>query len=214
MVGFVEDQQASGSEVVEPDLHRAGVVFVDQQAMRDNPTRERVPRICGVAVFPTDALHVVSIVDLEGEAEACFEFLLPLLHHRWGTRDDDVVDPTTEAQLVGDQGRFDGFAEAHVVGDEEIDPWQREGLLKGLQLVGIDADTGTERGLEELFVGGGYAVPPESVDVRGEVLGSVEFAFADLRPCLFVEDKRIQFHFPDHFERLALGVVIDASQFY
>ncbi len=71
-------------------------------------------------------------------------------------------------QLAADEHGFDGLAQAHVVGDEQVDPWQEQGLAERLKLVGIQPDAGPEGRLEQPGVGGRDAVPPQGIQIGGE----------------------------------------------
>ena len=65
--------------------------------------------------------------------------------------------------------------------------------------------------MEEARIRGGDAVPAERVDEGAEVPGIVEATLADGLPRFAVENLRIEFQFPDDFERLALGIVVEAG---
>jgi hypothetical protein len=118
-----------------------------------------------------------------------------------------------EADAGGaDEAGFDRLAEADVVGDEEIHAGEQQGLPQRFELVGIEPDAGPEGGLEQLGIGGGDAVPAERVQIRGEQPRLIKPAFGDRVPGFAGEDFRIEFAFPQHFQRLPLVVVIDARQ--
>lgn len=68
--------------------------------------------------------------------------------------------------------------------------------------------------LEEPRVGGGDAVPAERADEGAEVAGIVEALTADAFPGLAIHDLSVEFEFPDDFEFLALGVVLQAGERY
>ena len=106
---------------------------------------------------------------------------------------------------------LDRLAEADVVGDEEVDPGQSQGLLQRLQLVGVDPDAGPERRLEQVRVGRGHAVPLQGVQVGREQLRRVESPARDLLPGFGRDRLGIDLLLPEHLERLALGVVIEAG---
>ncbi len=212
VVRFVEDQQRAAAEIAQPVAERAGIGFVDQQAMRDQEAGVGGPRVDAEAAFPADSLHVVFVEDLERQAEAAFELVLPLKEHGRRAGDDDFAGLLAEQQLAGDQAGLDGFAQADVIGDEEVDPRQAECLAERLELVGIEADPGAEWGLEQPRVRRGDAVPAEGVQVGGEEFRRVEPAFGDGFPGLAGDDLAVDLAFPEHLERLALGVVVDARE--
>ena len=75
----------------------------------------------GEAALLADGLDPFLVEDLEGEAEAGCEFVLPLAEHGGWAGDEDVVGLFADEEFAGDEAGFDGFAEAYVVGDEEVD---------------------------------------------------------------------------------------------
>ena len=85
-----------------------------------------------------------------------------------------------------------------------------QGLAQRLKLVGVEADAGPERGLEEVGIGGSDAVPAERVQVSREPLWRVESARGDGIPVLSGHDPRIQFPIPKDFEGLTLRVIVNA----
>ena len=212
VVRLVEDQQGAGTEIVEPVAQRRGVAFVDEQPVRNQEAGDGRPRVDAVAALLPDALDVIAVEDLEDQAEALFQFVLPLQEHGGRTGDDDFLHATPEQQLAGDQSGFDGLAEAHVVRDEEIHARQQKRLAQRLELVGVDADAGAKGRLEELGIGRGDAVPAERVEVGGKMSGLVEPALSDGLPRFAVEDLPVEFELPNDLECLALGVVVEASQ--
>ncbi len=211
VVGLVEDEQGAGPEVAKPVAQRRGVGFVDEQAVRDQEPGVGGPGVDAVASFPPDIGDVILVEDLEDHAEAGFELILPLQEHRRRAGDDDVLDLLAQEQFAGDEAGLDRLAEADVIGDEEIDPGQTQGLLQRLQLVGVDPDAGPEGGLEEVRIGRGDAVPLQRVQVGGEELGRVEAPAGDLLPGFGVDRLGIDFLLPEHLQRLALGVVVEAG---
>ena len=214
VVGFVEDEERAWAECAEPVTKRAGVGLVDQEFGRDEPAGVDAPGVHRPAAFLADPLHREAVEDIEDEAEAGFEFALPLRHHRRRADDDDVLDATAEEQLAGDEAGLDRLAEADVVGDEEIHPRQEQGFPQGLELVGVEPDAGAEGGLEEPRVRGGDAVPAERADEGAEVAGIIKTLAADALPSLAVHDLGVEFEFPDDFEFLALGVILEAGERY
>ena len=172
VVGLVEDQQRAGPEVAEPVAQRG------RRRLRRSAGGARPGTASGCVQGLTPKPRscrtrgdVVLVEDLEDQAEAVFQLVLPLKEHRRRAGDDDVLDFLAEQQLAGDQAGLDRLAEADVVGDEEVDPRQAQGLAERLELVGVDPDAGPERRLEQLRVGRGDAVPAERVQVGGEELG-------------------------------------------
>jgi len=66
--------------------------------------------------------------------------------------------------------------------------------------------------LEEVGVSRGNAVPAEGVEVSGEEARRVEFAVGERVPG-GLGWAGVELMFPEDFEELALGVVVDAGKF-
>ena len=170
------------------------------------------PRVHGPAALLADAFHRLPIECLEEQAEPSLELLAPLRHHRWRTDHDDVLHASAEEQFAGDEAGLDRLAEADVVGDEEVDAWEQEGLAERLKLVGIEPDAGTEGRLKEPRIGGSDTVPAKRADEGAEKPRVIKPLGADLLPDLSVEDFGVELEIPDHLQGVALGVVVDAGE--
>ena len=103
------------------------------------------PRVHRPAAFLADAFHGLPVECFEEQAEPGLELVAPLRHHRRRAHHDDVLHASAEEQLAGNEARLDRLAEADVIGDEEVDAREQESLAEGLELVGIEPDTGPER---------------------------------------------------------------------
>ena len=152
VVGFVEDEHRAAAVLLEPITEGFAVEFIAEEGVRDDEAGVRFPGVDAVAAFAAAADYVIAIEDDEGEAEADFHFGLPLRNYGGGAGDDDAFDLLTHDHFAEDEAGFDGFAEADVVGDKEVDAGQLEGLAEGFQLVGHDLDAGAVGGLEEAGV--------------------------------------------------------------
>ena len=80
----------------------------------------------------------------------------------------------TQQQLLDDQSRLDGFAQADIVGQQEVGTWGRECSAQGLELVGLQGGAGAEGRLKGLGIGGGDGAPAHGVDEGAESLWVVE----------------------------------------
>jgi len=82
--------------------------------------------------------HALAVENLELEAELGRQFRLPLLDDGRGTDDQYTSSTATGVQLTQDEAGLDGFAEAHLVG-EEASPSRKtvQGEGRGLHLVGM-----------------------------------------------------------------------------
>ena len=212
VVRFVQDQQRSRGELAQPVTQPGGVRLVDQQAMRDQKPRMRRPGVHGEAPLAPHAGHVRAVEDREREAEARFHLVAPLLQHRRRTRHDDPVHAPAEQQFAGDQSGLDRLAEADVVGDEQVDPRQAQRLPQRFYLVGVDADSGAERRLEQVRIGRGDAVPRQRAQVGREQRRLVEVFPGDGLPAVVLQNPGVQLVLPEHGQRLALRVVVEAGQ--
>jgi len=166
------------------------------------------PRVDAKAAFAPHARQVATIEDFKQETKTRFKLGLPLLQHRGRHRDHDGLDLLAQQQLARDQARLDGLAEPGVVGDEEVDAWQAERLAQGLHLVGVEFDAGAERGLEEVRVGRGDAVPAQRVEKGPEEARRVEALGGETAPTFFLQNPPVGLVVPEHVEGLALGVVV------
>src|SRR5438046_2841118 len=93
--------------------------------------------VAALAAHPGD---VITVEDLEREAEARLHLVPPLQQHRRRGRDGDLADLSPKEQLACDEAGLNGVAQPDVIGDEEIDPWQQKGLVQWLELVGVQSD--------------------------------------------------------------------------
>ena len=189
---FVQDQQRLRGEAAQPVAQPGGVGLVDQQAVGDQEARMRRPGVHGEAPLAPHARHVGAVEDGEREAEARFHLVAPLLQHRRRTRHHDPVHPSAQQQLARDQPRLDRLAEADVVGDEQVDARQAQRLPQRFELVGVDADPGAERRLEEVRIGGRDAVPRQRAQVGGEQGRLVEALSGDGPPAVVLQDPGVQ----------------------
>jgi hypothetical protein len=212
VVGLVEDQHRAAGEVAEPVAKRPGVLLVADDGVRDDEPRVGRPRVDAVAALAAARGDVVAVVDDEREAKAALHLLAPLAHDRRRARDDDAADLLPHEHLAKDKAGLDRLAEPDVVGDEEADARHQERFAKRLELVVLDLDPGAVGRLEELGVGGGDAVPPDRVQVGRELPRVVEPATGDGLPRRRAEHARVDLALPQHFELVALRVVVQARK--
>jgi hypothetical protein len=90
--------------------------------VRYQKTGMSAPGIDAESAFAADSFHVILIENLEGQAKAGVEFVLPLEQHGRWTGDDDLARLLAQQQLPRDQSCFNGFPQTHVIGDEKIHP--------------------------------------------------------------------------------------------
>ena len=73
------------------------------------------------------------------------------------------------------QTGFDRLAGADIVGNQQVDPRNAQGLPQWKKLIGVLVDAGPERGLEQVLIGGSRSIPAKRAQIRREyarVVGS------------------------------------------
>ncbi len=113
-------------------------------------------------------------------------------------------------EFQGDKTRFNGLAQAHVVGDQQVDPWHLDGPDHGIELIILDVDAGAERGLDVLQVGGRSRPPANGIEESVEALWCIEprgFRQGDL-----LDDLRPRLDLPDDLKLFPGGVILDREQ--
>ena len=156
--------------------------------------------------------NALAIDDVEGEAELALQLVLPLVRHGGRRRDDDQVDAASQQQLARDQARLDRLAEADVVGDQQVDARQPQRLAQRQQLVGVEPDAGTERGLQKIAVGSRGGAPTNCAQVRRKNLRTVRAATPDVGPSILWQDGGANLRVPQDLDLLALGIIGDAGE--
>jgi hypothetical protein len=131
-------------------------------------------------VAAADLGHEVAVDDHEVQAELLPHLVLPL--QRQARRADDDYRPCAvpQQQLLHVQTRFDGLAQSHVVGEQEVGARGLERSTQRLQLVGLDVGAAAEGRLEGVGGGGGDRAPAHRVHERRERVGVVEGIHADV----------------------------------
>ena len=122
---FVEDQERAGPEIAQRIDEAGGVGRIDQQPVRYEKPTGRRPRVDAEAAFAADVLQELAVEGDGAQPEAGLELLGPLPEHRGRDGSDDEIDAAAEQQLAQDQTGLDGFAEADIVGDHQIDARQQ-----------------------------------------------------------------------------------------
>ena len=172
----------------------------------------RPPRIDAEAAFTSHAVQVRAVEDLEDQAEALFEFTLPLFEYRRRRRDDDRLGLLAEQQFACDEPGFDRLAETGVIGDEQIHARQSRHLPERLHLIGVDLDAGAERRLEKVGVRRRNAVPAQRVQKGRKLLWVIETLGSQVLPALLLQNPSVDLEVPKHLKRLALSIVVGARE--
>ena len=139
--------------------------------MRGDQPGEVGPRVDVDAPLAPQVPHQLAVDDAEVEPELVPHLVPPLDLERGRADDQDAPSPVADDQFEGDQARLDGLAEAHVVGDQQVDPRHLDGPDHGVELVVLDVDARAERGLDVLHVGGGGRTPADGIEEGVEPVG-------------------------------------------
>src|SRR5437773_3210725 len=118
--------------------------------MRDEKAAVGTPWIHSETTFTAHLGQVAPIEDFEYQAEAVFEFALPLFKNGRWCCDHDNLRLLAQKQFASDEARLDRLTETGIIGDEEIHPRQEERLAEWLHLISVDFDAGAKRSLEEI----------------------------------------------------------------
>jgi len=117
-----------------------------------------------------------------------------------------------EQHLSHDQVGLDRLAEAHVIGDEQVDSRHGEGTGDGFELILLDHDAGPERGLERPGVGTGDGAPADGVEEGAELLRVVPVRWRHCRELGRGDDLAARLDFPGDGLLVAEVVVADAGE--
>lgn len=200
VVSFVEDEEGPRCKVPQPGAQRGGVLLIAEQRMRED---EGVMGLEGVDLetpFAPPLRDVPPIQHHERETEPLLELVAPLVDHGRRAGHQNPVDLLAHEQLAEDETRFDGLAEAYVVGDEQVDTREGQGFAKWLELVVHDLDASTVGCLEQPGIGGGDAAPAPGMEERAEGAGIVESPGFRDRPVGSGENFRVELGIPEHLE--------------
>lgn len=215
VVGLVEDEQ------VEAALHRAGVEHLVEQPLRllaaqpgqahdaQRIDRERVGR---AAVRTADLGAALGVDDREVEAELLGHLVLPLEREAYRAHDHHGPGAVAQQQFLGDEPGLDGLAEAHVVGEQQVDAGRVEGAGDRFELVVLDGHAGPVRRLQRLDVGAGDGRPADGVEERGQAFGRVESVGSHVGQRAAGQHAAAGLDLPDDLQRVAVPAVLDALQ--
>src|SRR5262249_50823571 len=101
-------------------------------------------------------------------------------------------------------------AQAHVVGDEQVDPGHLDGPHHRVKLVVLDVDAGAEGCLDVLHISGGGGSPAHGVEEGIQLVGLVEagwFGQGDL-----LDDPGSWLDLPNDLQFFAEAVVLDRGE--
>ena len=212
VVRLVQDQQGTRPEPAQDVAQPSSVGLVGQQPGRHDEARTRRPGVHPEPAQPPQLRQALPVDDGEGQAELRLQLVLPLQGHGWRRGHQREVDAAAQQQLAQDQTGLDRLPQANIVGDQEVDARQPQGLAQRQELVGIQPDAGTKWRLEQVPVGGGRGVPFQGAQVGREGDGVVGAVLRDPRPRVVGQCARADFGSPGYFELIALGIVRNAGQ--
>jgi hypothetical protein len=129
-------------------------------------------------------------------------------HRGWDGRDDEI-DAAAKQQLAQNETGLDGFTEADIIGNHQIDAWQLQCLAQRLELIRLGSDACPERRLKQVRVGCSDTAPAHCSGIGSEELRVVEALLADATPAGVFDYARVKLVFPKDRDRLALRVVVD-----
>ena len=170
----------------------------------------RCPRVGVNTALAPQLLDVVGVDHAEVEAELLEHLDAPLLLERRGADDQDGARAMPQQQLLNDQTGFDGFAEADVIGDEQIDASHVDGAHQRVELEVLDADAATEWSLEKSTIGIGGGTPSHGIEERVERVRVV--LPRDRRQASPLDDLSARLDLPDDLQFFAEAVLVDRRQ--
>ena len=115
-----------------------------------------------------------------------------------------------QQQFLHHQTRFNSFAEADIIGNQEIDSRKPQGFSQWKKLIGVLVDPGPERGLEQVPIGGGRGIPPERAQIGREYARVVGSKLCDAGPALVLQHRSVEFCIPQDIDHLTLSVIVHA----
>ena len=181
VVGLVHDQEVVAAGI---DRLAFGGQGFPEQPQRPFPLEEVDggdepgevgPRVDVDAPLAAQLLHQLAVHDAEVEAELVPHLVPPLdLQARPGRRPGSVRARWRMMSSRATMPGLDGLAQAHVVGDEQVDPRHLDRPHHRVKLVVLDLDAAAERRLDVLHVGGRGGTPADGVEEGVEPVGIVE----------------------------------------
>ena len=169
-----------------------------------------VPRVDVDATAAAKQTHHRGVDDAEVEAELVPHLLLPLHLERRRADDQNLPGAVPDDEFEGHHPRLDGLAQAHVVGDQKVDPWHLDRPHDGIKLVVFDVDAGAKRRLDVPHVRRGGCPPADGIEKSVESVGWIKagrFGQGDL-----FDDPGTGLELPDDLDFFAQPVIFDGCQ--
>jgi hypothetical protein len=140
------------------------------------------PGIYPISALSAFAENVVAVEDNKIEAKSILEFILPLEDDRWWARDNDRPHLLAHDQFAQDQTSFNSLAESNIIGYEKVSSRKLERLPQRFELICLNLDSRTIRGLKQARICRSDEVPPQSVEVGGKLSWRVKSALGNILP--------------------------------
>jgi hypothetical protein len=124
--------------------------------------------------------------------------------------DEDLPGSVANDQFQGNHPRFDRLAQAHVIGNQQIDPWHLDRAVHRVKLVVLDVDARTERRLDVPHIRRGRRPPADGIEEGVELVGRIETGGIGQSDLLDEAGTRLQL--PDNLDFLAESVILNRRQ--
>ncbi len=160
--------------------------------------------------LPPQILHQVAIDDAKLQPEFIAHLVAPLHLQGGGADDEDLAGTVTNDEFLADQPGLDGFTQANVIGDQQVDAGHLDRSRHGVKLVVFQFDTAAEGRLQCFDIATGGSSPADSIEKGIEPVRSVK-ANGRGQHILF-GDPGARLYLPDHLQILAQGIILNRSQ--
>jgi len=212
MVGFVEDKKRPWKKSPQPVAESSGVRIVDEQTMRDQQPRVGSPGIDAKAALSANLGHVLPVQNFKPKPKPPLHLLLPLLKHGRRATDHDFAGFFAEQKLAGNESGLNGLSESDIVGNKEVYARQPQCFAERFKLVVLNADTCSERSLQQGRVRRRDTIPAKSVHVCSEKRRIVELTSTEAVPAVRFVCSGVRLNIPEDVESLPLRVILYAGE--
>src|SRR5260221_8975246 len=151
-----------------------------------------------------------AINDAELQAKFTEHLVAPLHLERSRTNDQNAARAMANNQLLRHQSRLDGFAQADIIGDQEIRTWHLNRTRHGIELIILQFNAAAERGLDGLHICAGGRSPAYCIQKGIKSLRRIELLRLWQR-CL-LKRLRSRLDLPHHLQFLAQRIIFDRRE--
>ena len=159
----------------------------------------------------SQSVDVVGIDDLEAEAELLTHLPLPLQAEARRADHEDPPGLVAEHELLHDETRLDGLAQANVIGDQQVHAGHPQSPHQRQKLVVLDIDACPERRLERARIRRGNGSPPHGIEESGEYLRLVH-AFSGVGKLGLRTNLRARLDLTEDAQRRRAPLVVDRGK--